>query len=240
MKDYTKPEMRGRTGVHAQATEVDAGLRAHMIKVYNYMAAGLALTGVIAFFVVQSPALLQALFAGPQAFVVLLAPTVFSFAMAFGLHKMKTSTAQMLFWAFCVVMGMSIMAMTFIVYQPTSIARVFFITAILFGSMSLCGYTTKRDLTGVGSFLMMGFWGIFIAAIVNLFLQSEAVMYAISGIGVIVFTGLAAYSNQQIKQMYYMVPQSEHGKAAVLGAYTLYVTFINLMIMLLHLFGERR
>ena len=239
MKDFTQPQNRQQTGAFSTA-DVDAGLRAYMIKVYNYMAAGLGITGLVAMLVVNSPALVNALFGGKQAFLVMLAPTIFSFAMAFGMHRMSAAKAQALFWAFCVVMGMSLMAMMFLVYTSPSIVRVFFITAAMFGGMSLYGYTTKRDLSGFGGFLMMGFWGIFIAAIVNIWLQSEALMFAISIIGVLVFTGITAYSNQQIKQMYYMVPASEHQKAAVLGAYTLYVTFINLMVMLMHLLGDRR
>lgn len=238
MVDYTKRYQQPEVAT-ATLGNVDQGLRGYMLKVYNYMAGGLLLTGLVAFGIANSEVALKLLFGGPQAYVVMFAPLIFSFAIAFNIHKVSEGTAQALFWGFCAVMGLSLSTI-FLAYTGASIARVFFITAGLFGSMSLYGYTTKKDLTGAGSFLMMGFWGIFIASMVNLFMQSEAISYIVSCVGVVVFTGLAAYSTQQIKELYYIATPAERGKAAVMGAYTLYINFINLMMMLLRLFGDRR
>ena len=229
-----------RTGARTQSAAIDMGLRAYMLKVYNYMASGLALTGIVAMLTANSETMLQTIFGTPLAWVVMLAPLGFVFALSFGINKMKVSTVQALFWAFAVVMGLS-MASIFIMYTQTSIARVFFITAATFGSMSLYGYTTKRDLSGFGSFLMMGLIGIIIASIVNIFLASSALHFVISVIGVLVFTGLTAYDTQKIKSIYSAADSSAVAtKKAIMGALNLYLDFINLFLMLLRLFGERR
>jgi len=234
-------------------TAVDEGLRAYMLKVYNYMTIGLSLTGVIAYFfgkasiitnevgqivgVTQVGALL---FGSPLKWIIMLAPLGFVFYLSARLHKISFAKAQTVFWIFSGVMGLS-MAYIFIAFTGASIARVFFITAGTFAGMSLYGYTTKKDLTGWGSFLFMGLIGIIIASIVNIFLKSPMLYYVISCIGVLVFVGLTAYDTQRIKEMYYATDTAEiSGKKAIMGALKLYLDFINLFIMLLHLFGQRR
>ncbi len=226
-----------RTGVRAR--EIDEGLRAYMLKVYNYMASALALTGIIAFATASSPALLQVIYGSPLMWVVFLAPFGFIIFLGARVQRMRASTAQTVFWLFAAVMGLSL-ASIFIIYTGTSITRVFFITAGTFGGMSLYGYTTKKSLAGWGSFLFMGLIGIIIAMVVNMFLASSALHFAISVIGVLVFVGLTAYDTQRIKEMYL---ESDGGevmtKKAIMGALRLYLDFINLFIMLLHLFGNR-
>ncbi len=224
----------------AAGTAIDAGLRAHMLKVYNYMASGLALTGVVAMLTSQSETMMQAIFGSPLAWVVMLAPLGFILALSFGINRMSATTMQGVFWAFAAVMGLS-MASIFMIYTGASITRVFFITAGTFAGMSIYGYTTKRDLTGMGSFLIMGLIGLIIASIVNIFLQSPALYWALSIIGVGIFVGLTAYDTQKIKLMYVEGEAKETAsKKAIMGALTLYLDFINLFMMLLRLFGDRR
>ena len=219
--------------------QIDQGLRSYMLKVYNYMTSGLALTGLVAY-VVAHTGLFAAIYGSGLGFVVMLAPLGIVFFMGFKIEKMKASTAQALFWAFSVLMGVSL-SYIFIVYTDTSIMRVFFITAAMFGAMSLYGYTTKRSLARWGSFLFMGLIGVIIAMVVNIFLQSSMMHFVISVIGVIVFTGLTAYDTQRIKAVYAESDgQSVMTKKAVMGALSLYLNFINLFIMLLHLFGGQR
>ncbi len=239
------------TGLADRAV-VDEGLRQHMLRVYNYMASGLALTGIVAVVIAQISFVPTAsgqlglteigytLFATPMKWVVMLAPLGLVFFLSARLHKLQFGTAQTVFWIFSALMGMSL-AIVFMIYTGASIARVFFITAGTFGAMSLYGYTTKKDLTNWGSFLFMGLIGIIIASVVNIFLASSALQFAISVIGVLVFVGLTAYDTQKIKNEY-----AEHydedtaGKLAISGALRLYLDFINLFMMLLHLFGSRR
>jgi FtsH-binding integral membrane protein len=224
---------------HLTDTQIDQGLRSYMLKVYNYMSLGLVLTGIVAYLVAHT-GLFQAIYGSGLGFVVMLAPLGIVFFMGFKIEKMQARTAQMLFWAFSALMGVSL-SYIFIVYTSTSIMRVFFITAAMFGAMSLYGYTTKRSLARWGSFLFMGLIGIVIAMIVNIFLQSSMMHYVISVIGVIVFTGLTAYDTQRIKAVYAESDgQSVMTKKAVMGALSLYLNFINLFIMLLHLFGGQR
>ncbi len=233
----------------AAAAQIDVGLREYMLRVYNLMASGLALTGIIAYFSANTPAIINMLYsASPEgylqptglAYLVMFSPLAFVLALSFGINKMQASTAQAVFWAFAAVMGLSL-ANIFLVYTGASITRVFFITAGTFAGMSLYGYTTKRDLTGMGSFLMMGLIGIIIASIVNMFLQSSAMHFVISVIGVLVFVGLTAYDTQKIKSMYLEADGTEvMSKKAIMGALTLYLDFINLFIMLLRLFGDRK
>jgi FtsH-binding integral membrane protein len=228
------------TQAQAEAAQIDVGLRQHMLRVYNYMASGVALTGIIAYAVAHSPAMMQAIFGTPLAWVVMLAPLAFVLVLSFGIHKLSLFATQALFWLFAATMGLSL-ASIFVVYTGESIARVFFITAASFGALSLYGYTTKRSLSGIGSFLIMGLFGIVIASVVNLFLKSTGLQFAISVIGVLVFAGLTAYDTQKIKEMYLDTDHEETaGKKAVMGALALYLDFINLMIMLLHLLGQRR
>lgn len=236
-------ERQTSTSYGGTQAAIDEGLRSYMLGIYNYMGIALGITGVVAYFfnmwVSSSPELIQAVYGSPLQWVIALAPLAFVFGLSFGINKMSAATAQLVFWAFAVSMGLSL-ASIFLVYTGESIARVFFITAGTFGAMSLYGYTTKRDLTGMGSFLMMGLIGLIIASIVNIFLASGPLAFAISVIGVLVFVGLTAYDTQKIKMMYFEGDGSETmGKKMIMGALTLYLDFINLFIMLLRLFGNR-
>ena len=238
----------------AQATPaIDAGLRDYMLKVYNYMASGLALTGLVAYMLFQATAVTgptgdivgltglgNTLYNGPMMWIVALAPLGVVMYMSFGIRNMSASRAQTMFWVFAFLMGLSLSTI-FLTYTQASIARVFFITATTFGAMSIYGYTTKRDLTAMGSFLFMGLIGIIIASIVNIFMQSGMMYLVISVLGVLIFVGLTAYDTQKIKNMYMAYDSGEvSAKKAIMGALTLYLDFINLFIMLLRLFGARR
>ena len=217
----------------------DAGLRSYMLSVYNYMASGVLLTGIVALLFASSGYAEQVLMT-PLRWLIILAPLGFVMAMSFGLNKMKTSTLQMLFWAFAVTMGLS-MSSIFLVYNGVSIAQTFFAVAAGFAGLSLYGYTTKRDLSGFGTFLIMGVVGLFIAMLINMFLQSPAMMLAISAIGVLLFAGLTAYDTQRIKSMYAYVAGTEMmGKAVIMGALSLYLDFINMFMFLLQFMGQRR
>ncbi len=216
------------------------GLRQHMLRVYNIMGLGLLLTGVVAMVTASTPVLYNAIFGTPLQWVVMLAPLAFVFFISFKADGMSAAKTQTLFWAFASVMGVS-SAWIFQVYTGASVARVFFITAGLFGAMSLYGYTTKRDLSGMGSFLFMGLIGVIIASVVNIFLASSALQFAISIIGVLVFTGLTAYDTQRIKELYDEGAGSETmSKLAVMGALSLYLSFINLFMLLLQFFGGQQ
>ena len=229
----------GQAGAIDRA-DYDEGLRQHMLRVYNIMGLGLALTGVVAMFVANTPILFNAIFGTPLQWVVMFAPLGFVLFLSFKAHSMSAAKAQTLFWAFAGVMGVS-SAWIFQVYTGGSVARVFFITAALFGAMSLYGYTTKRDLSGMGSFLFMGLIGVIIASVVNLFLQSSALQFAVSIIGVLVFTGLTAYDTQRIKELYDQGASTESmSKLAVMGALSLYLSFINLFMLLLQFFGGQQ
>ncbi len=231
------------------AVEVDQGLRAYMLRVYNYMASGVLLTGIMALLVYRMPALASLIFEiGPGGAIVgytglgivtLISPLAFVLVMRFGLNRMRSTTVQALFWAFCAVMGLSISSIMF-VYTGVSVAKVFFITASAFGALSLWGYTTKKDMTGWGSFLIMGLFGIIIASIVNIWLASPAMDFMVSIIGVLIFAGLTAYDTQRIKRMYYEGDsEGIMTKKAVMGALSLYLDFINMFLMMLRLFGNR-
>jgi FtsH-binding integral membrane protein len=218
---------------------IDAGLRAHMQRVYGYMAGGLVLTGIVAY-VAAASGFYQTIADTGLIWIVMLAPLGFVLALSFGIQRMSAETAMVLFWIYAAVMGLSLGSI-FLVFTGTSIARVFFITAATYGAMSLYGYTTRSDLSGFGSFLLMGLIGLIIASIVNIFVGSSALQFAISIIGVFVFVGLTAYDMQRIKKMYLESDTAEiAGKKAVLGALALYLDFINLFMMLLQLFGQRR
>ena len=218
---------------------LDEGLRQHMLRVYNYMGLGLVLTGIVAFLVASTPAIYQPIFGTPLEWVVMLAPLAFVFFFSFRIQSISAATAQMLFWAFCALLGLSL-ASVFLVFTGTSIARTLFITAAMFGATSLYGYTTKRDLSNMGSFLFMGLIGVIIASLVNLFIASSALQFVISVVGVLVFTGLTAYDTQNIKEQYAEAHGSEsNSKIAVWGALSLYLNFINIFQLLLGLTGER-
>jgi FtsH-binding integral membrane protein len=233
------PNRSGAFGRAVDTAAFDEGLRKHMLRVYNYMMIGLAVTGIIAFLVASTPALYIPIFTTPLKWVVMLAPLAFIMVLSWRFDQMSVSTLQTTFFVFCAVMGVS-MASIFLVFTGASVARVFFITSAMFAATSLWGYTTKTDLTKMGSFLVMGLIGIVIAGIVNIFIGSSALQFAISVIGVIVFTGLTAYDTQNIKESY-----AEHyghetnTKMAVMGALSLYLNFINLFQMLLQLTGQR-
>ena len=236
----------------ADQAGIDEGLRAYMLKVYNYMTTGLVLTGFIAYFFGKASvaaftpngviltSLGQALFNSGLSWIIMLAPLGFVFYLSARINKMSVSSAQITFWLFASIMGLSL-ASVFVQFTGTSIARVFFITAGTFAAMSLYGYTTKRDLTKLGGFLFMGLIGIILASIVNIFVQSGPMAFIISIIGVLVFVGLTAYDTQTIKNMYYAGDSDSVGsKKALMGALRLYLDFINLFILLLQLFGQRR
>ncbi|MFA5949330.1 MAG: Bax inhibitor-1/YccA family protein [Hyphomicrobium sp.] len=231
---------------------VDEGLRAYMLGVYNYMAAGVALTGITAY-VTSSLAIAgrvggklaltpfgEMLYLSPLKWVVMLAPLAFVMFLSIRADRMSVSAAQIAFWAFAAVMGISLSSI-FLVFTGQSIVQVFFVTAAAFAGLSVYGYTTKRDLGPVGSFMIMGVIGIVIAALVNIFLQSSALQFAISAIGVVVFAGLTAYDTQRIKDTYYEVrgDATLAAKSAIMGALSLYLDFINMFTSLLSLFGNR-
>jgi hypothetical protein len=219
---------------------IDQGLRSYLSRVYMFMAFGLLLTGGVSYAVSNSPQLMQLIFGTPLQWLVIFAPLGLVFFMSYRINSLSFATAQALFWVYSAMVGMSL-ASLFLAYTGTSIARVFFITSSMFGVMSLYGYTTRRDLSGMGSFMFMGLIGIIIASIINMFLQSSAMHFIISFIGVIVFTGLTAYDTQAIKLMYYEGDNAElMGKKALMGALRLYLDFLNLFIYMLHFLGDRR
>jgi uncharacterized protein len=236
----SQPRWTVRPAAGAQV-DIDVGLRDYMLRIYNYMASGLALTGIVAYVFAQSGYYAQ-LAQTPLIYLVMLAPLGLVMWLSYGVNRMQASTAQALFWTFAAVMGLS-MASIFLHFTGASIARVFFITAGTFGAMSLYGYTTQRDLSKFGSFLIMGLIGIVIASVVNMFIASSALQFAISVIGVIVFVGLTAWDTQRIKESYYEYQYADGqtaGKQAIMGALTLYLDFINLFVMRMQLLGTRR
>lgn len=219
---------------------IDLGLRSYMIQVYNFMALALAITGGVSYAVASSPALMATLFGTGLKWLVIFAPLGIVMLLSFGIAKMSYSTARLVFMAYSVAMGLS-MSMIFMIFTQSSIARVFFITASVFGAMSLYGYTTRRDLSGFGSFLFMGLIGLVIASIVNMFLHSTGLQMVLSYVGVLIFTGLTAYDTQMIRSMYYERDSEEStNKKALMGALALYLDFINLFYSLLHILGDRR
>jgi uncharacterized protein len=257
-RNYASPF--GRAAGRIDAATVDAGLRAYMLRIYNYMTIGLAITGFAALGIYMiavadgssadairigklylTPVGYQ-IYVGPLKWLFMLAPLAMVFAISAGINRFKPATTQLLFWVFSALMGVSLSSI-FLVYTHTSIVRVFFITAASFGALSLYGYTTKRDMTGMGSFLMMGLFGIIIASLVNLFLASSALQFFVSVIGVLVFAGLTAYDTQRLKNDYIYGYASAGGdvaeRAAITGALSLYLNFINLFTLLLQLLGQR-
>ncbi|MSO71539.1 MAG: Bax inhibitor-1/YccA family protein [Alphaproteobacteria bacterium] len=222
-----------------QAAEIDLGLRAHMLRVYNYMVAALALSGGAAL-IGSQPAFAHAILGTPLAWVVMFAPLVLVFFLSARVHAMSFAAAQATFWVYAVLSGLSL-SYVFLVYATGDIARMFFVTAGTFAGVSLWGYTTSRDLTGFGSFLFMGLIGVIIASVVNIFIGSSMMNFVVSALGVLIFTGLTAYDTQKIKEMYIAGDATETaGKKAIMSALVLYLDFINLFIMLLRLFGNSR
>ena len=244
---------RAKAATRETAAVMDEGLRAYMLKVYNYMATGILLTGIVALItfkmsvvtndagsIVGLTQIGNAIYMSGLKWIVMLAPLGIVFYMSFGINKMTAAKAQTTFWIFAALMGLSLSSIL-LIYTGMSVTRVFFICSATFGAMSIYGYTTKRDLTKLGSFLMMGLIGIIIASIVNIFMKSSMMYFVISILGVLIFVGLTAYDTQKIKNMYSVSDTGElMGKKAVMGALTLYLDFINLFIMLLRLFGQRR
>jgi len=252
MSDFDRNYAATPRGYAADRAVVDAGLRAHMIRVYNYMAIGVALTGLVAWFTFQAVAtttagggialtpLGQTLFNGPLMWVLMLAPLGMVLVLSFGINRLSPTAALTLFFVYAASLGLS-MSTIFLAFTATSITRVFFISAASFGALSLWGYTTQRDLTGMGSFLIMGLFGIIIASLVNIFLKSSGLDWIISVIGVLVFAGLTAYDTQKIKEMYSAMDDGTvASRKAIMGALSLYLDFINLFMMLLRLVGDRR
>lgn len=251
MSDYDRNVATARFGAHRVA--IDQGLRAYMIRVYNYMGVGVALTGVAAWVVYKMAVVETAtgaiagytefgrtLFGSPLYFVLLFAPLALVFFLSFRIEHLQATTARALFFFYAALLGVSL-APIFIAYTHNSIANVFFISAASFGALSLWGYTTQRDLSAFGSFLIMGLFGIILASLVNIFLHSGPLSFVISAVGVLVFAGLTAWDTQRIKEMYDpMDDGTVGGRKAVMGALTLYLDFINLFLMLLRLFGDRR
>ena len=257
-RNYASPF--GRAAGRTDAAAVDAGLRAYMLRIYNYMTIGLAITGLAALGIYMAAVTSDpsvgavrigtsyltpfgyAMFVSPLKWVFMLAPLAMVFAISFGINRLRPATAQLLFWVFSALMGISLSSI-FLVYTHTSIVRVFFITAASFGALSLYGYTTKRDMTGMGSFLLMGLFGIIIASLVNLFIASSALQFIVSVIGVLVFAGLTAWDTQRLKNDYIYGYASQGGdiaeRAAITGALSLYLNFINLFTLLLQLLGQR-
>ena len=229
-------------------TIVDEGLKDYMLKVYNFMAGGLAVTALAAFLCLNTP-LIRIFFSVNAAgqvsmsalgWLILFAPLIMVFAFSWVLNRGTTQQIQMVFWGFSAVMGLSLTP-TLLAYTGASVARIFLITAAMFGSMSIYGYTTKKDLTSMGSFMIMGVWGIVIASIVNIFLASPGLSYAISILAVIAFTALTAYDTQKIRQIYMSYDDADTlTRKAIAGALELYLDFINMFLALLRLFGDRR
>jgi len=245
-----------RAGAGVRTAQIDEGLRAHMNKVYGLMAVAMVITGLVAYIVgtdfaravageptVLIPAgVLQAMFSSPLKWVIMFAPLAVVFAFGAGLNRMSEAAAQGVFWLFAALMGLSI-SWIFAVFTGMSIAQVFFITAIAFAGLSLWGYTTKKDISAWGSFLIMGVIGLIVASLVNIWLASPGLSFAVSAIGVLIFAGLTAYDTQNIKNTYLQMRAAEGeaylGKAAIMGALSLYLNFINMFMMLLQLFGQR-
>lgn len=248
MAQFDTHRTTGRSAVGARGAVIDEGLRAHMNKVYATMSVGTLLTFLVAWAVGTSPTLLS-VFRDPitlqpniLGWIVMFAPLIMVFAFGAALKRISAAGAQLFFYAFAAIMGLS-MAWIFVAFTGLSIANVFLVTSISFAGLSLFGYTTKKDLSGMGTFLVMGVIGLIVAMLVNLFLQSPAIMFAISILGVLIFAGLTAYDTQKIKATYLAHAQSGDsewlGKAAIMGALSLYLDFINMFMFLLQIFGSR-
>ena len=231
------PAQPGYAGTRDAA--IDAGLRSYMLSVYNYMASGVLLTGIVAYLFARSGMAAVVFSGGPLRWVIMLAPLAFVMVLSFGINRLSTFAAQALFWAFATVMGLS-MSTIFLIYGGVDIAQAFFATAAAFAGLSLYGYTTKRDLSAFGTFLIMGVVGLLVASVINIFLQSSGMALVISFLGVLIFAGLTAYNTQRLKNEYeYLRGTQFAGKAVVLGALSLYLDFINMFQFLLSFLGNR-
>ena len=257
MANFDNQPARFGASVGGAVSAIDEGLRAHMLRVYNYMGIGLLITGLVAFAtyslaVSTTPTEYQiadglflssfgvALYTSALRWVVIFAPLALVFFISFRINRLSVGAAQLSFWAFAFLLGVSLSSI-FLIYTSQSITQVFFISAAMFGAMSLFGYTTKRDLTQFGSFLIMGLIGVIIAMVVNIFLQSSALGFAISVLGVLIFVGLTAYDTQKIKNLYSANDDGTvAGRKAIMGALTLYLDFLNIFLFMLQLFGDRR
>ena len=244
MANWNEPQPRmgfgAAPGLSASGARVgyDMGLRRYMLSIYNYMASGVLLSGIVALLFANSSLAVPVL-SSPLRWLIMLAPLGFVMAMSFGLNRMQTGTLRVLFWAFSVAMGLSLSSV-FLVFTGASIATTFFATAAAFAGLSLVGYTTKKDLSGFGTFLIMGVWGLLAAMLINLFVQSSALNFAISLIGVVIFAGLTAYDTQKLKQTYSHVAGTDMmGKVVIMGALSLYLDFINMFTFLLQFMGDR-
>jgi len=239
MAEFDRNIANARVATGARAQVIDEGLRDYMLRIYNYMASGLALTGAIAYMGFRSR-IYEQIAGTPLMWVVMLAPLGVVFYLSARINAMSFATAQTWFWVYAGLVGLSLSSI-FMIYSGASITRVFFITAGMFGAMSIYGYTTKKDLTSMGSFLFMGLIGVILASVVNIFLASAALHFAISVIGVLVFVGLTAYDTQKIKEIYFAGDGHEvMGKKSIMGALTLYLDFLNLFLMMLRLMGGNR
>lgn len=245
MANWSDPQTGGAgfggTAAVRNAAAYDAGLRSYMLSVYNYMASGVLLTGIVAMLFAQS-GLAEPILRGPGLlkYVIMFAPLAFVMVLSFGINRLSTPTAKMLFWAYAGVMGLS-MASIFLTYTGVSIAQTFFATAAAFAGLSLFGYTTKKDLSGFGTFLIMGVVGLLVASLINMWMHSPMMNLAISAIGVLLFAGLTAYDTQKIKELYrYVAGTDMIGKMVVMGALTLYLDFINMFMFLLRFIGDNR
>ena len=240
MADYQSTQT---VGVGTRASDIDVGLRAHMNKVYGLMSVGMAITGAVAWAIGTNPALVQTIFGTPLKWVALFLPLVMVFAFGALIPRLSVAAAQLFFYVYAAAMGLSL-SVIFAVYTGTSIATTFFVTAIAFAGLSLYGYTTKKNLSAMGTFLMMGLIGLLVASVVNIFLASSALAFAISAIGVLIFAGLTAYDTQNIKNTYLEHAQQGDqewlGKAAIMGALNLYLDFINMFMFLLRFMGDQR
>ena len=239
MADYQSTQT---VGVGTRTSDIDMGLRAHMNKVYGLMSVGMAITGGVAWAIGTNDAMVAAIFATPLKWVVMFLPLVMVFAFGALVPRLSVAAAQLFFYVYAAAMGLSL-SFIFAVYTSTSIATTFFVTAIAFAAMSLYGYTTKKNLSGMGTFLFMGVIGLLVASVVNIFLASSALAFAISAIGVLIFAGLTAYDTQNIKNTYLQHAQQGDqewlGKAAIMGALSLYLDFINMFMFLLSFMGNR-
>lgn len=239
MSEYENVAYRGRAMPSAEAQSYDQGLRTYMIGVYQYMMLGIALTGAAAWALSTQPMLMQAIWGTPLKWLVVLAPIPVALYTQFRIDRLSPATAQGLFWLYAGLVGLS-MSLLVAAYTGTSIAKVFFMTAAAFGALSLYGYTTQRNLSAFGSFLFIGMFGVLIAIVANIFLQSPALQFAISIIGVLVFAGLTAFDTQRIKQMYYEASdETTAARYSVLGALWLYISFVAMFQFLMSLLGDR-
>jgi len=246
MSDFRNYQNRAVNGATASSADIDQGLRAYMLKVYNLMALGLAITGVAAYLSFQFAfangqltGFGQAIYVSPLKWVVMLAPLAMVFFLSFRIQTMSVAAAQTTFWVYAGLMGLSLSSI-FMIYTGQSIVQTFFVTAAAFGGLSLYGYTTRRSLSAMGSFLIMGLFGLIIASVVNIFLASSALDFAISAIGVLVFAGLTAWDTQRIKESYFEADGADvAGRKAIMGALQLYLDFVNLFLFLLRFMGNR-